>query len=397
MLRSIKNFLNIFILGFLILVFDHIEKNSFFGFFYPWIGVILVSFVIYFTITMPYFLKKPRGFLVLLTGILFIFFQYFSTSTETFKTTLVFISFIVITIIVIKNTNPKKLKFFLKIILFCCLSNLLYAFYQILFTEVRLSVSFRLSGFDQDPVLFGYNMLLGFWLVNINSITVKNLDKSNSKIDNLFSLLFIIAIFLSQSLGAIAGLITGMIAIIIYKKKIHILTFTKALLIVIFVLILIFLFPSFFWDSFGLQRLSGKITSLLAGTKGDERFSLWYMKFIVYFNELNLLKFLFGGGQGAGTDLTQRGVHSDHIKLLFDHGIIGLLIYYSKIFSCLKLVKEFNEYIIGFVISILVSGIFYVNFGSITNSFTCILTIIVLSNYNKDMTGSDNHYRNQKL
>jgi len=385
MLTSIKDFLNIFILGFLILVFDHIEKNSFFGFFYPWIGIILVSFVIYFTITMPYFLQKPKGFIVLLIGILFIFFQYFTSSAETFRTSSIFISFIVIITIIVKNTNPEKLKFFLKIILFCCLSNLLYAIYQILFTEVKLSASYRLSGFDQDPVLFGYNMLLGFWLVNISSITGKNLDKSNSKIDNLFSLLFIIAIFLSQSLGAISGLITGLIAVLIYKKKIKKSSIYKFLLISIFIFLIIFIFPSFFWESFGLKRLDGKLTAYFTGTRGDERFSLWYSKLVVYANQLTILKFLFGEGQGAGTDLTQRGVHSDHLKLLFDHGIIGLLIYYSKIFSCLKLVKEFNEYIIGFIFSVLVSGIFYVNFGSITNSFTCILTIIVLSNYNKHM------------
>ena len=198
--NKIKDYLNIFILGSLILIFDHIEKNSFFGFFYPWRAIILVSFVIYFTITMSYFLKKPKGLLVLLIGTLFIFFQYFSTSTETFRTSLIFISFIVITTIVVKNTNPKKLKFLLKIIILCCLSNLFYSLYQILSFKNILVDSFRLSGFDQDPVLFGYNMLLGFWLININSITGKNLDKSNSKIDNLFSLLFIIAIFLSQSL-----------------------------------------------------------------------------------------------------------------------------------------------------------------------------------------------------
>ena len=276
------------------------------------------------------------------------------------------------------------------------MSNLFYAIYQIFF-EVRLGTSFRLSGFDQDPVLFGYNMLLGFWLVNMSSITRKNLDKSNSKIDNLFSLLFIIAIFLSQSLGAILGLLAGTIAIIIYKKKIRKSVIAKALLILIFILLLIFIFPNLFWESFGLKRLDSKLTAFFTDARGDERFSIWYEKLTVYANQLNILKFLFGEGQGAGTDLTQRGVHSDHLKLLLDHGIIGLLIYYSKIYSCLKLVKEFNEYVVGFVVSVLVSGIFYVNFGSITNSFTCILTIIVLSNYNKNMTGSDNHYRNKKL
>ena len=156
-------------------------------------------------------------------------------------------------------------------------------------------------------------------------------------------------------------------------------------LISIFIFLLILIFPDFFWNSFGLKRLDGKLTALFTGTRGDERFSLWYSKLTVYANQITILKFLFGGGQGAGTDLTQRGVHSDHLKLLFDHGIIGLLIYYLKVLSCLKLVKEFNVFILGFVVSVLVSGIFYVNFGSITNSFTCILTIIVLSNYNKHM------------
>ena len=108
------------------------------------------------------------------------------------------------------------------------------------------------------------------------------------------------------------------------------------------------------------------------------------------------MKFLFGSGQGAGTDLTQRGVHNDHFRLLFDYGIIGLLIYYSKLFSCLKLEKEFNVYIIGFIVSIFVSGLFYVNIGSITNSFTCILTIIAFSNYNKNLIKNDLQYVNQK-
>ena len=53
------------------------------------------------------------------------------------------------------------------------------------------------------------------------------------------------------------------------------------------------------------------------------------------------------------------------------------------VLSSLRLVKEFNIYLIGFVVSTFVSGIFYVNFGSITNSFSYILVLITLFNYNK--------------
>ena len=277
---KIKDFINIFILGILILIFDHIDRRSFFGFVYPWIEIILISFVIYLAITMPYFHKKLKGAKVLLIGILFIFFQYFLTTAETFKASLVFISFIVITTIIIKNTSPKKTKFFLKIILLCCFLNLLYAYYLVLSSKVILSGSFRLSGFDQNPVLFGYNMLLGFWLSVINPIIRRNSDKQNSKIDNLLSLFFIVAILLSQSVGALLGLITGIMAIIIYNKKISKSKILKSILISIFIFLLILIFPTFFWESFGFGRINGKIVSLFSEKKGMKDF---------YYGIINLL------------------------------------------------------------------------------------------------------------
>ena len=146
--------------------------------------------------------------------------------------------------------------------------------------------------------------------------------------------------------------------------------------------ITIILFPLVYWDVFGFYKVFGAFQSL----GKDSRFILWSNMFEQYADSLNVIKFLFGGGQGYGTDLTGRGVHSDHFKLLFDHGIIGLLIYYYNVLSCLKLTKEFNIYILGFVVSTFFSGITYVNFGSITNSFSYILVIIVFSNYNKFLT-----------
>ena len=61
MFQKIKSILNKMIMGSLILVFEHISHFSFFGFMYPWIGLILISFIVYFALTMPIFFKRPKA------------------------------------------------------------------------------------------------------------------------------------------------------------------------------------------------------------------------------------------------------------------------------------------------------------------------------------------------
>ena len=373
--------LNLMVIGPLILIFEHITEYSFFGFFYPWIGFIFTSFLICFSLSMPYFLRNPRGLHVLFIGITFILFQMISSTPENFRTSVIFISLIVITSIVVKNSDPRKLKIFLRIITYCCLANFVYAVFD-LFYENRTLGTYRFGGLDQTPVNFGYNMLLGFWLVLINSIIDPGSNKSNTKLDKYFAFLFVIGILLSQTRGAYLGLTMGILAVLFFQRKIDIKILFGVFMFCTVVGITIILFPLVYWDVFGFYKVFGAFQSL----GKDSRFILWSNMFEQYADSLNVTKFLFGGGQGYGTDLTGRGVHSDHFKLLFDHGIIGLLIYYYNVLSCLKLTKEFNIYILGFVVSTFFSGITYVNFGSITNSFSYILVIIVLSNYNKFLT-----------
>ena len=395
MLKKITSFFNLIILGSLIVIFEHIGKAQFFGFLYPWIGLILVSFTIYFSLTMPYFFKKPRGLYTLLIGIIFISIQLITSTPENFKSTVVFISLILIITIVVKNSDPYKLRTFLRIITYCCLINLIYGIYTITFTEARMLSTFRLGGLDQTPVLFGYNMLTGFWLILINSITRNNQNKSPTKLDISLAIAFLFGILLSKSAGAVFGLIMGITIIIFYYVKFSsILTLKNILLLFFFsfgCLIIYIYQPSFVYDYFTFIRYLHKLYEILNVFSGVEvhsesRFYLWFAMLKSYTDHANVLNLLFGAGQGAGTDLTGRGVHSDHLKLLFDHGILGLCIYYFKLFNCLKLIREFNIFLVGFVVSVLSSGVFYVNFGSINNSFSCILVIIVLSNYNKLMS-----------
>tara|TARA_B100000989_G_scaffold299063_1_gene292763 strand:+ start:7878 stop:9029 length:1152 start_codon:yes stop_codon:yes gene_type:complete len=377
MFQNIRLFLNFLIIGSLILVFENIAEFSYFGFLYPWIGFILIFFVFYLFITMPFYFKKPKGLYTLLIGLIFILVQLITAQPEKYMASFVFISFIVISSIIVKNSDTEKLKVFLRIITYCCLINLIYGVFTIINGEFSLGT--RIGGLGQAPVIFGYNMLLGFWLVLINSIINTNLKKSHSVLDKYFAFAFAIGIFLSQSWGAIFGLIVGISAIFFSQKKLNLKIFSFTILFGFVVLISIFYFPELYWDIFGFYRIVGKFNDF----SEYGRYVMWSAMFKVYFQEISLLKLLFGGGQGYGTSLTGRGVHSDHFKILFDHGVLGLTIYYLKIISCLKQVKDFNIYIIGFVVSTLASGIFYVNFGSITNSFSYILVLIVLSNLKK--------------
>jgi len=379
MIKKIISILNLIIMVSLILIFEHIERFSYFGNLYPYIGVILISFTVYFSLTMPYFLKKPHGLHVLLIGAIFICFQSFSSTAENLRTSFIFISFIVIATIVVKNSDHKKLKILLRIITYCCLINLIYAIYSILVGTSSIGATFRIGGLDGTPVLFGYNMLLGFWLVLINSMTNPVLSNKNSKLDKFFAFAFVVGILLSQSRGAFFGLTSGIIAIFFYQAKIK----TKVILqivVAIFLIIITYInFPLLFWDSLGIKRLASTFSSI----GNEERFILWQGMLNSYFDQLNFVKLLFGGGQGYGTDLIQRGVHSEHLKLIFDYGLIGLSIYCFKVWSWLKLIREFNIYLVGFVVSTFASGFFYVNMGSITNSFSYIIVIIILSNYSK--------------
>lgn len=395
MLKKTTSFLNLTILGLLILVFEHIGEHQFFGFLYPWIGLILISFIICFSLTMPFFFKKPTGLYTLLIGIIFILIQFITSTPENFKSTVVFIALIVIVQIVVKNSDPYKLRNFLRIIIYCCLINFIYAVYTLIFTEIEMTTTFRIGGLDQAPVLFGYNMLLGFWLVLINSITQNNPNKSPTKLDISLAIVFLIGIFLSKSAGALFGLIMGIVTITFCYGKFSNLLILKIILFLIFLIfgfLMIYIFQSSFFDDYlGFNRYFGKINeikNLFSGqlTNPDSRFLLWSSMLKAYVDHVNVLNLLFGAGQGAGTTLTGRGVHSDHLKLLFDHGILGLCIYYLKLLNCIKLIREFNIFLVGFIVSVLASGIFYVNFGSINNSFSCILVLIVLSNYQKHIT-----------
>ena len=313
------------------------------------------------------FFKKPLGLYTLLIGILFISIQFITSTTENFKSTSVFISFLVIITIVVKNSDIKKLNEFIKIITYCCLINLIYAFYTIIIGDVPFGLTYRIGGLDQAPVQFGYVMLLGFWLVLINPITQTGPNKSPTNLDKLLALAFVIGILLSKSAGALFGLLVGIISIIIFSSKANkFFKLSQLLWVILFLsifLMTIIFFPSFYWEVLGIERYVGKFLSvkeliLYQQTFSEARSVLWGNMLKVYLDELTFLKFFFGGGQGHGTELIGRGVHSDHLKLLFDHGVIGLSIYYFKVFSCLKLINRFNIFLIGFVASTLASGIF---------------------------------------
>lgn len=376
MTQKIFSFMNMLILSSLILIFEHIDKFSFFGFLYPWIGVILISFVILFSITMPYFFKKPKGLSIILIGILFLLFQFINATGENFKSTLVFISFLIITIIVVKNSDKKKLKVFIKLIIYCCLVNLIYGIFTLIY-GIETSSTTRVGGLDHSPVSFGYNMLLGFWLILISPIDEPPIKFNKINLNKFVAFMFFIGILLSQSRGALLGLIMGAVFILLYKRKI-----SKKLLfsfgfIIFLIVVSAFFFPSLYWDVFGFYRLFGTFYSL----GSDSRLDLWYGMLKAYIEQFTILKLLFGGGQGEGADLIGRGVHSEYLKLFFDHGIIGFCIYFFNLISLFKLKNQFNIYVVGFVGSALGSGITYVNFGSITNSFSFILVFIVFCNY----------------
>lgn len=380
MLKKNILFINAIILGSLILIFEHIGQFQFFGFLYPWISYILIIFVIYFLLTIPYFYKKPKGLFALIIGTLYILVYLIFSTEKHFITSLVLISFIVIITIAVKNSDHIKLKFVLRIIAYCCLINLIYAIYEIVTGQVQLGDTVRISGLDQSPNLFGYNMLLGFWLVLINSIIHTKSNSVVTILDKFLALAFILGILLSKSAGAFFGLFMGITFVFLIQRKFKINSLVLFLILFISILTCYYLYPSFFREVLILKRFEGKLIAI--SNSEEERFIIWARMLEVYFEKLDLIKLLFGGGVGYGNDLIRRGVHSDHLKILFDYGILGSFVYYFKILSCIRLVKVFNIYIIGFVVSTFASGVFYVNLGSITNSFSYIIVIIILSNYN---------------
>lgn len=367
-------FLNSIIIGSLILILEHIDKYSFFGYLNPQIELIFVFFIIYFSLFMYNFKKKPIGAQLLLTLIFFIFAHYLIATPEIFRISLILISFILIASLVIKNSNHTKQMLLLNIIKYCCFVNCIYG---IFFNEVF--VGNRVGGLDQAPVLFGYNMLLGFWLSMISYKTNMGSNKFNSKLDLLYAIGFIVGILLSQSRGSFFGLISGMTFIFFFSKKINY-KYIIYISIVVTALSIFFIYNSpFFYKNFGLQR----IIDIFTGNANEERFIIWRQMIDVYFKDLNIFRFLIGGGVGSGNDLIGRGVHSDHLKIIFDFGIIGYLIYLIKILNSFKLIDVFSVYLGGFLVSTLMSGIFYVNVGSITNSFSYFLVLIVLFNFIK--------------
>ena len=261
--------------------------------------------------------------------------------------------------------------------MYCCLINGLYAllFGGFYVNNEIMKDGSRLAGLDQNPVPFGYNMLLGFWLSMIR-LKKKDFNKFYLKLDFYYQIIFLFGIFSSGSRGAVFGLLAG-ITFVFLSKKNKIKTIIYTLIFSIFLYFLFLYNPVFFYKNLNLQRF----LDMFVENSTQERFYLWSEMTEVYFENFNPLIFLFGGGAGFGNDLIGRGVHSDHFKLLFDFGLIGYLIYLIKILTCFKLTREFNEFLGGFLVSTLASGIFYVNIGSITNSFSYYLVLIVLFNF----------------
>lgn len=304
--------------------------------------------------------------------VFFIFTHFLIATPENFRTSLILLSFILIASIIIKNSEHNKQLLLLNVIKYCCIIN---CFYGVFFNQVFIGS--RVGGLDQAPVLFGYNMLLGFWVTMFSTKTNFSSKKIYSRLDIIYASLFVIAIFLSQSRGAIFGLASGMTYVFLKSSKINknILVF---LILVFFIIVITYLYnPIFYFDRFGL----GRILDIFTGDAEEERFVIWKGMITVYIEQFNIFKALFGGGQGSATDLIKRGVHSDHLKLIFDYGILGYFIYLIIIFKCFNLIRYFNIFLGGFLVSTLTSGFFYTNIGSITNSTSYYLVLIILFNF----------------
>ena len=148
--------------------------------------------------------------------------------------------------------------------------------------------------------------------------------------------LFTIFIFLSTKRGPLVSFILGYIAIFLIEGKISFKSFFKYGLIVLLFYIVINYVSADFVNEW-LERVNTDETDDIS----NGRDMIWGMILLDFYNS-DFVQQLFGHGHEASHYVTGRnffnaiGSHNDFIEVLYNMGVIGLIVFLSMIFMWCK-------------------------------------------------------------
>jgi O-antigen ligase len=177
----------------------------------------------------------------------------------------------------------------------------------------------RMIGFNNDPNILAFSSLIFFFFFFSKS----------GKINNFVAGVCFFCIIASMSRGGLVALILGMFSIFLLKRGKE---FIKYLFILCLIISVVLLFFYFNYDSLHLlveKRISGL-------SSGGGRFAIWNNSLIA-FQE----KPIFGYGIFTFKEVMgdmfndPRHAHNTYIEVLFETGVVGVVLYLSFIFFML--------------------------------------------------------------
>jgi hypothetical protein len=307
--------------------------------------LVFLTFILLVGILLDIFLSKRKLyfnlglFLYLVTFFLFSFFALENSSGnvsgEQFRILLLVMVF---NLIKIRDKDSIKLQLFF--LFYMTLVALFSFFSSFRDSEFRLYINFY--GVLQDPNYFTMYYILAFFIC----IQLLNFSKVNKPILLLSLAINLFFILSSGSRGTILSIIIGFFLLFLNNNPIK----RRSKFIPFIIIILFFIVASFIPQEL-LNRFS---IFRLIDTGGAGRLDIW----IFYYNELlknNFSSNLFGNGLGT-LYLNNYVPHNQILTLLYENGIIGLIVFYLYFLD--NLYRSRHDHIFYFNISIFISTLF---------------------------------------
>lgn len=178
-----------------------------------------------------------------------------------------------------------------------------------------------------DPNYFGFVMGMGVFTSIVNLFSIKETHWAMKTFYISTIVMSSVVLVLNASRGAILGvLIVSAIMLAFSKIKIR----YKILAALFSVALAVFLYREGYMDLLMYRVTEG------AGDGGGGRVQIWQRKLHSFFNESNVLEFIFGMGYQNGYNLGfshGQGFHNDFIAILVDYGFLGFVLFLFSLFK----------------------------------------------------------------
>jgi len=303
--------------------------------------------------------------LVLFLGIIGMMHSWLSSSEGIIRTMYFIIAFLITPLTAAMTLGPRRsLEILLVSVVICsaflCIGSQLIP--SLFYTQTRVSYTPYSLGWFANPNMYGVTAFIGLAaLVYIRHIDLRKKNIMHRILYGILYLSYILAIVLSKSRASGLSLLVFFLIIIIARLRIIVKQFIKSHVIFVVLLIVI---VGFVAGSFGWRSVFDWVADFVYKHEGEisgGRLSLWRHLLSYWWSESPL----FGLGIGAASNEAQKigfsGSHSAYVRLIIEHGVVGVFILFGIIrssFSTLKLEEESDLLIFAILVSILTHSLF---------------------------------------